>query len=220
MELFDKEVPKTAEKFRALCTGERGIHLRGSFFSRVIPDFICCAGEGIGREPNFPVEHSSRTFTAVGLLCTAHGVPEGNEPYACDSGFFITTGPAPFLQNMHTIFAQVVGGMDVVKAIEEVGTRSGTPKKAVKISDCGEVPAPAPSPSPAPRPRPGLHRRDLRCYQLSCVVAVCSCSFLDRSRSSGKADCKLRWILLRLRLRLLSYVSRFCEEEISPLINS
>lgn len=145
MELFDKEAPKTAENFRALCTGEKGkaLHYKGSFFRSVIPGFMCHGGDGIGciYGDKFPAEYSNpaRSFMVGGLLCTAHAVPDGKAPYACGSGFFITTGPTPWLHGLHTIFGRVVGGIDVVKAIEQVGTRSGTTTKEVRISDCGEV---------------------------------------------------------------------------------
>ncbi|CAL5035683.1 unnamed protein product [Urochloa decumbens] len=146
IELFDKEAPKTAN-FHALCTGEKGkpLHYKGSLFGRVIPDFMCCGGDDIGCSiygSKFPVVERSdpnRSFAVGGLLCTAHGVPDADAPYTCGSGFFITNGPTPWLDGMHTIFGRVVGGMDVVKAIEKVGTRSGTTKKEVRISDCGEL---------------------------------------------------------------------------------
>ena len=150
MELFADKVPRTAENFRCLCTGEKGLgasgkplHYKGSRFHRVIPEFMCqggdfvrgsgTGGESIYGEP-FPDESLVRKHTGPGVLSMANRGPNSN-----GSQFFICTVPTPWLDGKHVVFGQVVEGMDVVKAIEKVGRRSGSTTMEVKIVDCGQI---------------------------------------------------------------------------------
>jgi peptidylprolyl isomerase len=55
------------------------------------------------------------------------------------SQFFLTTVSTPWLDGKHVVFGSVVEGMDVVSAMEQVGSRSGQTTKPVVIADCGEV---------------------------------------------------------------------------------
>ncbi len=56
-----------------------------------------------------------------------------------NSGFFITTVKASWLDGKHVAFGAVSSGMDVVKQIEAVGTEQGRPSKIVTIVDCGQL---------------------------------------------------------------------------------
>merc|ERR1719498_2166060 len=147
MELFAHVVPKTAENFRALCTGEKGVgklgkplHYKGSKFHRVIPDFMCqggdfTAGNGTGGESiygeKFEDENFEEKHTGPGVLSMANSGPNTN-----GSQFFLCTKDTPHLDGKHVVFGKVVEGMDVVKAIEAVGSASGSTSKDVVICDC------------------------------------------------------------------------------------
>eukprot|EP00475_Leptophrys_vorax_P005309 TRINITY_DN13224_c0_g1_i1.p1 TRINITY_DN13224_c0_g1~~TRINITY_DN13224_c0_g1_i1.p1 ORF type:complete len:304 (-),score=74.67 TRINITY_DN13224_c0_g1_i1:73-984(-) len=221
--LFGATVPKTAENFRALCTGEKGVgksgkplHYKGSKFHRIIPKFMIQGGDfthGNGRggesiygerfkDENFKLRHN-----VPGLLSMAnagksgkplhykgskfhriipkfmiqggdftHGNGRGGESIYGErfkdenfklrhnvpgllsmanagknsngSQFFITTVVTSWLDGKHVVFGKVTDGMDVVKKVEAVGTRSGTPTKSVVIVDSGELPIGAVQPTP------------------------------------------------------------------------
>jgi len=150
--LFHDEVPKTAENFRALCTGEKGqgkkgkaLHYKGSTFHRIVPGFMCQGGDftngnGTGGESiygdKFDDENFDFTHDVPGVLSMANAGPGTN-----GSQFFITTVPTRGLDGKHVVFGRIVEGMDVVKKVEAKGTRShaGTPTAKIIIADCGEL---------------------------------------------------------------------------------
>lgn len=143
-------VPKTAENFRCLCTGEKGtgklgkpLHFKGSSFHRVIPGFMCqggdfTAGNGTGGEGIWGEKWADENFTlkhtSPGMLSMANAGPNTN-----GSQFFLCTAPTAWLDGKHVVFGKVTKGMEVVQAIERVGSGSGKTKKKVVIADCGQL---------------------------------------------------------------------------------
>ncbi|KXS18291.1 hypothetical protein M427DRAFT_54092 [Gonapodya prolifera JEL478] len=148
MELFADVVPKTAENFRQLCTGEHRKNnipqgYKGAQFHRIIKDFMVqggdfLKGDGTGSfsiyGETFEDESFSIKHTAAGLLSMANA---GKNTNGCQ--FFITCAPAPFLDGKHVVFGKLTDGLLTLRKIENVPTGANNrPKVPIVITECGQ----------------------------------------------------------------------------------
>ncbi|KAG6498118.1 hypothetical protein ZIOFF_046027 [Zingiber officinale] len=153
VELFADVVPRTAENFRVLCTGERGIgpntgvplHFKGSCFHRIIKGFMIqggdiSAGDGTGGESIYGLKFEDENFIIKherkGMLSMANSGSNTN-----GSQFFITTTRTSHIDGKHVVFGKVLKGMGVVRSIEHTPVGDADyPTMDVVITDCGELP--------------------------------------------------------------------------------
>lgn len=133
--LFDKEAPKTVENFVGLAEGtkewkdaatgqpRKSPFYDGIIFHRVINGFMIQGGDPLGQGTGGPGYkfgdefHPTRRHARAGILSMANAGPNTN-----GSQFFITLGPTPHLDNRHSVFGEVVKGLDVVQRIGNVPT--------------------------------------------------------------------------------------------------
>ncbi|XP_034802839.1 peptidyl-prolyl cis-trans isomerase A-like [Pan paniscus] len=142
-ELFADKIPKTAENFRAVSTGEKGFGYKVSCFHRIIPGFICQGGDftchnGTGGksicgeksdDENFILKH-----TGPGILSVVNAGPNTN-----GSQFVICTAKTEWLDGKHVVFGKVKEGMKIVEAMERFGSRNGKTSKKITTADCRQL---------------------------------------------------------------------------------
>ena len=148
--LFGNTVPKTAENFRALCTGEKGtgksgkaLHFKDSHFHRIIPGFMAqggdfTSGDGRGGESIYGNKFQDESFklkhTKSNLLSMANAGPNTN-----GSQFFITFKETPWLDGKHVVFGEVLEGENIIRELEKIGSSSGKTKAQATITNSGEL---------------------------------------------------------------------------------
>ena len=147
MGLYGDVVPKTAENFRALCTGEKGegsvkgknLHYKGVNCHRIIPGFMLQGGDHIQGDGSGGESIYGRCFDDEwpdgghvkhqkgGLLSMANSGPGTN-----GSQFFLTFAKAKWLDGRHVVFGKVIDGMDTVFKIEAGGSGSRLTREAAQ----------------------------------------------------------------------------------------
>jgi peptidyl-prolyl cis-trans isomerase A (cyclophilin A) len=147
VKFFTETAPKTVDNFVGLAKGTKawtdpktGKEVKkpfydGLIFHRVIPNFMiqggCPLGNGTG-DPGYKFEDefspNSPKMDKPGILAMANAGPNTN-----GSQFFVTVAPTTYLDGKHTVFGEVVEGMDVVFAISNVTTNSDRPVVPVVI---------------------------------------------------------------------------------------
>jgi len=152
-ELFANIVPRTAENFRQLCTGEAGmsefgrkgpLHFKNSIFHRVISGFMAQGGDftkgnGTGGESIYGKKFADENFklrhTEKYLLSMANSGKNTN-----GSQFFVTFAQTPHLDRKHVVFGRVERGQEIIAKIQSVPTNAGDePKAKIKVVKCGQM---------------------------------------------------------------------------------
>jgi peptidyl-prolyl cis-trans isomerase A (cyclophilin A) len=133
--LYDEQVPNTVANFAGLAEGSKEwIHPRtgkktkdkyydGTVFHRVIANFMIQGGDPLGQGTGGPGYTFADEFAPslrhdrAGLLSMANRGPNTN-----GGQFFITLVPTPWLDDKHSIFGEIVEGLDVVQKIGNTAT--------------------------------------------------------------------------------------------------
>ncbi|XP_035577822.1 peptidyl-prolyl cis-trans isomerase A-like [Zalophus californianus] len=132
-QLFADKVPKTAEDFCALITGEKGFGSKGPSFHRIIRGFLCHGGDvtlhrGTGGKANYEEKSEDENFilkhSGPGILSMT---PAGSDTNC--SQRFICTANTEWLPSKHVVFGKVKDDMNIMEAMEHFGSRNGKTSK-------------------------------------------------------------------------------------------
>jgi len=142
-ELFDDIMPRTIEKFIQMLESDHEPTYRGSSFSRIVPGFMCEAGDrqskaegalNLGRENVFQRVESEANWRVPHLNPGVLSLTD-----AKSSRFNITFRKCEELDGWHAVFGKVVYGFDVLRAISDNGNLNGEPKQPCVIVHGGLV---------------------------------------------------------------------------------
>ncbi|KAH7951917.1 peptidyl-prolyl cis-trans isomerase [Rhipicephalus sanguineus] len=142
IELRKDIVPRTAENFRQLCTGQPGFGYKNCTFYRVASNFAAVSGDveqnnGKGgksiygkafEDENFNLSHNERGVVSMESSGKANNV---------NSRFYILFAKATYLDKKDVVVGKVIDGLGTLQKLEECGSPDGKPTKTVTISDCG-----------------------------------------------------------------------------------
>ncbi|XP_063112924.1 peptidyl-prolyl cis-trans isomerase A-like [Cavia porcellus] len=143
-ELYTDKVPKTAENFCSLSTGEEGFGYKRSYFHRIIPGFMCQGSDfthhnGIGGKSIHGEKFDDKYFilkhTGPGILFVANPGPNTMVPS------FSSALPrvCVWLDGEHVVFGKVKEGMTTMEAMEHFGSRNGKTSKKITSTNCGQL---------------------------------------------------------------------------------
>ncbi|KAH8406818.1 hypothetical protein KR222_004429 [Zaprionus bogoriensis] len=151
IELRKDVVPRTAENFRALCTGERGIgrlgkplHYKGTRFHTIKRVFAVQGGDVVNNDgtsgesiygPLFEDENFTLSHNEEGVVSMSnYGKPNTN-----NSQFFITAVGCENLNGINVVVGRVIRGLGIVAEMEQNCSDEGDPTTDITITDCGEL---------------------------------------------------------------------------------
>ncbi|XP_017040264.1 peptidyl-prolyl cis-trans isomerase D [Drosophila ficusphila] len=151
IELRKDVVPKTAENFRALCTGECGngtlgkpLHYKGTRFFKIKRVFAVQSGDVVNNDgtsgesiygPVFDDENFELTHNEEGVVSMANY----GKPNSTNSQFFISAVGCENLNGTNVVVGRVIRGLGIIAEMEQNSNDEGDPTAEIVIRDCGEL---------------------------------------------------------------------------------